>query len=74
MRTVIEPAVGIPNGSRTIFETSISYIPGSVKVFINGLVMRADYADGWTELGGRKIQLKEAPQSRDVVQFYYLAA
>jgi len=74
MRTIIEPAVGTPNGTRTIFETRTAYLPGSVKVFLNGFVMRADYADGWTELGGRKIQLKEAPQIRDVVQIFYLVA
>lgn len=74
MRPVIEPAVGVPNGVRTDFETTASYLPGSVKVFVNGLVMRADYVDGWIELGAKKIRLKEPPQDRDVVQFFYLVA
>ena len=73
MRAVIEPAVGIPNGVRTVFRALASYLPGSLRAFVNGLLMRREPEDGGgTELGNRKIQTKLVLESSDVLQLYYL--
>jgi len=73
---LIQPMSGPVNGANTIFETPTAYVPGSVRVFINGQLKRVDLEDGWTELGGRRVRLKEAPLpapgSVDVVQAYYI--
>ena len=69
---VIEPADGIVNGTNTIFRTSRCYIPGSLRVFLNGILIRRDLDDGWAELGDRKVELNEAPNTGDVVQLYYV--
>ena len=66
---------GAVNGINTVFETPDPYVPGSVRVFVNGQLKRADLEDGWTELGGRRVRLAEAPKAApgavDVVQAYY---
>ncbi len=74
MRAVIEPAIGTPNGVRTVFRTSVHYIPGSLRAFVNGLLMRKDLEDGWVELGNRKIQTNLVLESSDVLQLYYASS
>jgi hypothetical protein len=69
---VIEPAVGTANGTNQLFETNVPYKPGSVVMFLNGQAKRQDHDDGWTELGGKKVHLKVAPRTQDVVFFYYI--
>jgi hypothetical protein len=72
----IERLSGPINGANLIFETSAEYVPGSVRVFINGLLGLQPLVDGWTELGGKRIRLNEAPANSpgdpDVIQAYYL--
>jgi hypothetical protein len=48
------------------------YTPGSVQVFRNGLLLEPSFADGFIELGGKKIQMKIAPEPGEVLQAYYL--
>ena len=69
---IIEALSGAVNGFNVTFETSRLYVGGSVMVFVNGVVRRSDYDDGWIESGGNRITLKEAPLEGDVVQVYYL--
>lgn len=72
-KLVIEKSAnGSVDGVNTLFWTSASYVPGSVRAFVNGQLKRQDLDDGWIELGGKKVQLKEAPRTGEVVQFYYL--
>lgn len=52
--------------------TSASYVAGSVRVFRNGLLLEPSLVDGWTELGNKKILLKEAPKDTDIMQAYYI--
>ena len=69
---VIRPAVGVTNGVNTTFFTPDGYVSGTLRVWLNGLLMRADYDDGWTETGPNKFQMKQAPHVGDVVQAYYV--
>ena len=76
MVPVIELLEGVVDGNNCVFETRSTYLPGSVRVFYNGQLKRQDLVDGWTELGGKKVFLKEAPLAIhgyvDVLQAYYI--
>jgi hypothetical protein len=71
---VIEIASGLVDGLNTVFQLAAPYISGSVEVFLNGQAKRQDYDDGWSELGGNKIQMKQPPELGDVVQVFYRPA
>lgn len=68
----IESPTGAVNGVNKIYYVSADYVPGTVRVFINGQVKAPELEDGHTELGGRKINIKEAPRIGDVVRIYYI--
>lgn len=73
-----EVPAGAIDGVNVVFTVSVPYRPGSTAVFLNGLLLRADYTDGWLEsdpvLG--EVTLKEPPRvtkiTPDVVQIFYL--
>lgn len=67
----IEAAVGAIDGQNRVFSVSTWYVPGSVQVFINGFVVRKDWADGFDELGRDKIRMKQAPKAGDDVRIYF---
>lgn len=69
---IIEDLSGITNGINTVFRTSAPYKPGTVRIFRNGMMGRSPLADGWVELGGDRLQLKEPPVLGDILQVYYL--
>jgi hypothetical protein len=69
--TVIEVAAGPIDGFNKSFTVTAMYVPGSLQVWLNGLLLRKDYADGWTEQGSNQFKMKEAPLAGDVVQAYY---
>jgi len=70
----IEPLIGVANGVNVNFETTYEYRPGTVRVFINGLLSRQGDLDGWSEVGFRRIRLNEAPRDCDTVSAYYVIA
>lgn len=63
-----------PDGLRTDFDVSQPYKPGTVSVWLNGLRLVADWDDGFEELGGTTIRLKEAPLLWDSLQAQYEVA
>lgn len=68
---VIEVAAGPIDGVNTSFTVSVMYVPGTLQVWLNGLLLRKDFDDGWLELGWNKFKLKEPPVPGDVVQAYF---
>lgn len=68
---VFVPAIGVINGFNTIFYCPTGYAPGSLRVWWNGVLMRADLGDGWIELGSGKFQMKEPPAVGDTVSVFY---
>jgi hypothetical protein len=68
---LIQVAAGAVNGTNTIFSVSVPYVAGTTQIFLNGHAKVSSFADGWTELGGNKIQMKVAPEVGDVVQVYF---
>jgi hypothetical protein len=69
---VIELLDGVTDSNNKLFLTSGNYVAGSVRVFRNGALLEASLVDGWTELGSKKVLLKEAPKDTDIMQAYYL--
>lgn len=74
MVPIIELAGGPVNGLNKVFTSSAAYVPGSVRVFRNGLLNRKADTDGWVELGNKKVRLNETPKIGDVIKLYYLRA
>lgn len=73
---IIEVPVGVIDGVNTIFTTSQPYVAGTASAFVNGLLYRADYDDGWLETNPTLgiLTLKAPPVVGDVVQVYYIPA
>ena len=69
---VIENAVGPINGANKVYRVSADYRLGTTQVWRNGMLARRDLVDGWTELGGKKIQMNEAPRTGDVIRIYFI--
>lgn len=69
----IEDAFGPINGSNKRFETLSSYRPGSLRVWINGVLLYRDFEDGFTEGGGKTFHMKEAPLSESTVRVFYIS-
>lgn len=67
---LFETLVGAVDGVNRTFETTRSYVAGSVVVFLNGLALNIA-SDDWAELGGKKIRMKVAPRDTDRVQAFY---
>lgn len=63
----IRPVVGVVDGANQDFETESDYVPGSLVISLNGQLKRADFDDGWLEMGGKKLQMKMAPKVGDVL-------
>jgi hypothetical protein len=72
MFPIYETPSGSTNGTNRLFVTAADYKPGSVRVHLNGLLLRKDLTDGWAELGAKRIRLNEAPHVGDVVRVYYI--
>lgn len=62
---------GIPDGVTKVFETDVDYAPGSVRVFINGVLQVKTGPNGWDELGKRFIRMKVAPVVGADLQAYF---
>ena len=63
-----------PDGVTTDFSTSQPYRSGSVSVWLNGMRLIAEWDDGFVELGGTVIQMKEAPYTGDSLTVQFEAA
>lgn len=68
---VFEVPSGAADGVNRIFYVSTDYRAGTPRVWLNGLLQVRHGQDGWSEMGGKKLQLHEAPHMGDTVQVYY---
>lgn len=69
----IEDAFGPINGANKRFETTGSYLAGSLRVWVNGILLHSGFEDGFTEGGGKTFHMKEAPLSESTVRVYYIS-
>jgi hypothetical protein len=74
-----EILTGVVDGVNTTFFTPVAYTPGSLAVFVNGQLKRADYNDGWIEANPAtgEVTLKEAPRPcppdlDEVIQAFFI--
>lgn len=58
----LEKPAGAIDGSNQNFTTASDYQSGTLKLWINGVLVRADDDDGFTETGANSFQTKEALQ------------
>ena len=69
---------GAVDGANLLYTTSTSYKPGTLAVFLNGLLQEASLDDGWFETSpvAGTFTMKEAPRSSgpcpDVIQVFFL--
>jgi hypothetical protein len=69
---------GAVDGANLLYTTSTSYKPGTLAVFLNGLLQEASLDDGWAETDpvAGTFTMKEAPRSSgpcpDVIQVFFL--
>jgi hypothetical protein len=70
LREMLTPA---PDGVNRIFWTSYGYFSGTVSIWRNGVRLVADWDTGYSELGGRQIQMKETPLAGDSLSAQYEA-
>lgn len=67
----MEDAIGETNDLNDLFETTIPYIQGSLKVFLNGVLARRQDQDGWAEVPPKKFRMHEVPKSQDKIRVVY---
>jgi hypothetical protein len=63
--------VGLVDGFNRVFRTPGPYWPGSVRVFVNGIVQSPLDEDGWVETGFSEVTLREPPFAGDQVLVSY---
>ena len=68
---VTEHVTPDPDGVQTTFQTSQPYRSGTLSIWVNGMRKIAQWDDGFVELGGSAIVMKEAPLTNDSVQARY---
>jgi hypothetical protein len=72
-KPIKETLLPAPDGIAIDFFTSKTYKLNSVSLWINGIKLIRDWDDGFEELGGNMIRMKEAPLEFDSVQAEYEA-
>lgn len=70
-RLYTEVAIGPINGLNQNFQTSGTYIAGTLNIYVNGQLRRKDFVDGFNELGGKDFQMKIPPKNDSVIQARY---
>lgn len=66
-----EDSIEAPNGVRKTFHTAAPYVAISLKVFLNGQLLRDDE---YTLPGMKKVTLLHAPRVGDELTFFYVPA
>ena len=74
MRVVTEPAIGAVDGTNCLFSTSVVYRRQTLVVFLNGIVLRKDWENGWKEFPLKRFRVLEAPLVGDDLQVQYIPA
>lgn len=67
----IEIPPEVPNGITTDFTTIYPFTPGTVSVWYNGILLRADLETGFSEVPPTTIRFNEAPIEGDTVMIRY---
>lgn len=68
---VLAEAIGAIDGVNVDYTTPTVYSPGTLWVYINGLLVEQDGVEGVDELGGNAFRLREALRTGDTLHVYY---
>lgn len=70
----IEVPAGAVDGFNQIFTLLLPYAPGTTAVFLNGVLQRQNFVDGWVETSPLLgiVTLNIAPEVGDTVQVYFI--
>lgn len=70
----LEVPAGAIDGLNTTFTVAFPYAPNTTAVFVNGVLQRKDFTDGWVETSPSTgvVTLNIAPETGDTVQIYYI--
>lgn len=71
---LFENPTGATNGVNTTFATSVAYAAGTVRLFLNGMLIRPADDDGFDEVPPTGIETREAPRSSDILTVRYIEA
>lgn len=69
---VLEEVSGTIDGVNRTFTTVFTYETGSLKVWLNGLLLRALDDDGWIEIDDTTFETREAPRATDSLHVRYV--
>jgi hypothetical protein len=71
-----EKPSGVINGFNTTFNTSLPYAPGTLFIYLNGMLIKQNDDDGPTETSPSTgaFTLGVAPSTNDVVHVRYIEA
>lgn len=73
MAALIEIPTGVVDGVNVVFTVSVAYVPGSVSVFVRGLLRQQGEGDGWAETSPNAgtVTLAEAPFTGDPILIFF---
>jgi hypothetical protein len=69
-QAVTEAAIGTVNSINVQFQTTASYLPGTVLVYLNGQLRKQEMV---TETGNRTFTLDSPPHTGDSVEVRYIS-
>lgn len=68
----LERPAGAIDGSNRDFATSLPFEPGSLRLWRDGVLVRADDDDGFEETGPTTFRTREAPRPSDTLLVRYV--
>lgn len=68
----IEEPLEIPDGSRVDFTTTLPFVFGSCRVWINGILLRSYDDDGWIETSDTSFRTNIPPLEYDTLHVRYI--
>lgn len=68
---VLAEAIGVIDGVNVDYTTPSVYYPGSLWIYVNGLLVEQDGVEGVDELGGNAFRLREPLRTGDTLHVYY---
>jgi len=70
----IEEPPEVPDGALRDFTTSLAYTATTLRVWLNGILVRAGDEDGWEETGPTSFRTREAPRPDDTIHVRFIEA
>jgi len=69
-----ERPVGSIDGANRAFQTDAEFVPATLRVWLNGLLVRGEDEDGWEVTGVATFEMRRAPVAGDTLLCRYVEA